>query len=283
MFALDQRGHGRSAKGLADYGRAAFVADAIAAIEGLGRGPVLLVGQSLGGIHAMFAAAQRPELVRALVVIEAQAWNPVDRAAGPGPWLRRWPVPFASLAEARAFFVSQRLRGDVWIEFLEEHDDGYRPQFAVDEMIAALGELGGPFDYRATWERIACPVLVVGGAASTLDKAVLRAMADAVPHGRYAEIAGAYHDVHLGPARRIPRRRRSVPRDCAAVNVMYMTNTAPSMCCGMRSSSIKALHRSDRVSFAVPLMLRKCLHRWAREYKAKQQPIGVARGQVPYV
>jgi len=72
VFALDQRGHGRSAKGLDDYSRDVYVDDAVAVIEQLQLAPTLLIGQSMGGLNAFLVAARRPDLVRALIVVEAR-------------------------------------------------------------------------------------------------------------------------------------------------------------------------------------------------------------------
>src|SRR4029453_8525681 len=71
VVALDQRGHGRSERRPEDVTPTAFVADALATVESLGLAPAILVGQSLGGLIAFLAASERPDLVSALVVVEA--------------------------------------------------------------------------------------------------------------------------------------------------------------------------------------------------------------------
>ncbi|HZY98270.1 MAG TPA: alpha/beta fold hydrolase, partial [Candidatus Baltobacteraceae bacterium] len=119
-FALDQRGNGKSEKGLSDLSRDAQVKDVIATIEALDRGPVLLAGQSMGGITAFLVAARRPDLVDRLIVIEATSHN----HGGDEPWLSHWPLPFQDLDAARAFFESQRVNADVWIDVLEKCGDG---------------------------------------------------------------------------------------------------------------------------------------------------------------
>jgi pimeloyl-ACP methyl ester carboxylesterase len=64
-FGLDARGHGRSERLPDDVSPAAQVADVAFVIEQLALGPVVLVGQSLGGLTALLVAARHPELVRA--------------------------------------------------------------------------------------------------------------------------------------------------------------------------------------------------------------------------
>ncbi|MFD8980664.1 alpha/beta fold hydrolase [Streptomyces sp. NPDC059564] len=73
VIAPDQRGHGDSDR--ADgYERAGYLADLVALLEHLNLGPVPVIGHSLGGINAYHLAAARPELVSALVNVDA----PVD-------------------------------------------------------------------------------------------------------------------------------------------------------------------------------------------------------------
>ena len=67
---FDQRGHGASTTRPGDLGRGAFVNDAVAVIESLGVGPVVLVGQSFGAHTALLVAASRPDLVSLLVLVE---------------------------------------------------------------------------------------------------------------------------------------------------------------------------------------------------------------------
>jgi pimeloyl-ACP methyl ester carboxylesterase len=60
VVALDARGQGSSERFPADVSRAGHVADAAFAVERLGLGPVVVVGQSLGGLTALLLAAERP-------------------------------------------------------------------------------------------------------------------------------------------------------------------------------------------------------------------------------
>lgn len=104
--ALDQRGHGHSDKPAAGlFTREAYVADAAAVVEQLGLGPVTLIGHSMGALTAWQLAAERPDLVHALVICDMRA-----SALGAASqrewrdWFRRWPVPFPSLDAARRWF-----------------------------------------------------------------------------------------------------------------------------------------------------------------------------------
>lgn len=196
VYALDQRGHGLSTKGLADFSRSAQVDDAIRTIEALARGPVLLVGQSMGGVTAFLAAARRPELVSLLVVIEAHAQFDRSAKRPQSNWLSTWPLPFRTLDDARDFFCKQGLKGNVWVDVLVETADGFRPEFRADDMGAASADLKD-YDYWREWTAIACPTLLVGGSGSWLSQQPMREMAGAISKGRYVCIEGAGHDVHL--------------------------------------------------------------------------------------
>jgi pimeloyl-ACP methyl ester carboxylesterase len=83
VIAYSRRWHWPNAEadGQPAYRATEHVADLIAIIESLGAGGVHLVGASYGGILAMLAAVQRPELVRSMVVGEAPLFTvlPVAR------------------------------------------------------------------------------------------------------------------------------------------------------------------------------------------------------------
>jgi pimeloyl-ACP methyl ester carboxylesterase len=203
VVALDARGHGRSERVPADVSRAAAVADAAVVVEELGLGPVVVVGQSVGGLTALSLAARRPELTRGLVVVDA---SPPDGSEDPeaagraiAGALRTWPVPFASLEDARTF-LGERFGGELaagaWTRGLEQRDDGWWPRFDVDLMARTLrgniAEPGWP-----DWERITCPVLVVRAGNGVVDADVARTMVERLPGAVLVELPDAAHDLHL--------------------------------------------------------------------------------------
>jgi pimeloyl-ACP methyl ester carboxylesterase len=200
VVALDARGHGASERFPADVSRAAHVADAAFAIDELALGPVVVVGQSLGGQAAILLAAQCPDLVRRLVLADAGPGGGGDERAVEANLadlrsaLERWPVPFASREAAVEFFGGPSPSAEAWVDGLEHRDGGWRPRFDVDVMVRTLREASGRA-YWEEWERIACPVLVVrAGDASHLSAADARAMA---ARAQVVELAGAGHDLHL--------------------------------------------------------------------------------------
>jgi pimeloyl-ACP methyl ester carboxylesterase len=90
MLRFDYSGHGTSSGDFLDGTIGAWAADALAAIDALTTGPLLLVGSSMGGWIALLAAMARPDRVAALVGIAAapdftqrlmwEAMMPAERA-----------------------------------------------------------------------------------------------------------------------------------------------------------------------------------------------------------
>lgn len=72
VIAVDQRGYGSSARAAdRDYTRATQVEDLASLIEALNLRSVTLVGHSMGGANAICYAAEHPEIVTALIIIES--------------------------------------------------------------------------------------------------------------------------------------------------------------------------------------------------------------------
>ena len=71
MLRFDYSGHGASGGAFTDGTIGRWTADALAAIDGLTDGPIVLVGSSMGGWIALLAALARPARVVGLVGIAA--------------------------------------------------------------------------------------------------------------------------------------------------------------------------------------------------------------------
>lgn len=204
--SLDQRGHGRSDKPAeGPFDRDAFVADAEAAVEQLGLAPVTLIGHAMGALTAWQLAARRPDLVSAVVICEM-------RAAALGlssqqewhEWFDSWPLPFATLADARRWYAEEDptldrarpARGDFFAEVMVEQEDGWWPAFFRQQMLMAREG----WVHDAHWEELAqvrCPVLVIRGVDGELGRAEAHEMVRVLPRGEYADIPDAGHLAHL--------------------------------------------------------------------------------------
>ena len=71
MLRFDYSGHGASSGDFLDGTIGAWAADALAAIDALTTGPLILVGSSMGGWIALLTAIARPDRIAALVGIAA--------------------------------------------------------------------------------------------------------------------------------------------------------------------------------------------------------------------
>lgn len=107
IVRFDKRGHGLTDATPAPYSMDQLVADAEAVCDGLSLRDVTFVGLSIGGLIGQGLAARRPDVIRALVLMDtaaqigtAQLWqdriDTINRdgiAALAGPILERWFTP----------------------------------------------------------------------------------------------------------------------------------------------------------------------------------------------
>lgn len=109
VATMDLRGHGDSDATFSRYDDVAAGQDALALIEHLG-GPAVVIGNSMGAGAAVWAAAERPESVSALVLIGPFVRNPpahpavraLLRVLMARPWARWvWKAYYPSLTPGR--------------------------------------------------------------------------------------------------------------------------------------------------------------------------------------
>jgi pimeloyl-ACP methyl ester carboxylesterase len=203
VVALDARGHGHSERAPVDVSRDSHVADATCVVDELGLAPVVVVGQSVGGLTAMSLAARHPELVRGLVVVDASPLGGKEAAesaaAALGEGLRSWPVPFGSRADAEAFFTERfggPVAADAWTRGLNEREDGWWPSFDIEVMVQTLREALAESRWEE-WERIACPTLIVRAENGLVEPHIAEEMAERLPGTVLVNVADASHDLLL--------------------------------------------------------------------------------------
>ena len=185
VLAPDLRGHGDSdwigAGGY--YYFMDYVADLDDVIAQLARTRVVLVGHSMGGTVCAYYAGMRPKRLHGLALLEGL--GPPDMARLDGPdrtatWIDAWRgartrrKPMASLDEA----VRRLRRHDARLDAAAARrlaEAGTRTTAAgVEWKHDPLHMTAGPHAYRLEvairyWQRIACPVVIVDGADSTLN------------------------------------------------------------------------------------------------------------------
>lgn len=204
VIALDQRGHGDSARA-DDYAAAEMAQDLAALVPALGLERPAIVGHSMGGVNGLLLAAAHPELVSRLAIVDigpqslapdvGDAWAASLHAAAHATYA----TPEEAHAEWRA--RNPRAREQELMHFivhnLRRGDDG-RWRWRFDAAKLASFFTPAPTE-QALWDalaRVACPALVVRGRHSgVLSARTAARMADTLPDGRLVELADGAHDL----------------------------------------------------------------------------------------
>lgn len=191
IVRYDKRGHGLSEAPASPYDMADHVGDLEAVLDGLGIEKAIVAGLSVGGMIAQGLAAKRPDLVRALILMDTAArigsvelWNErIDAVRGGGieaiadGVLQRWfPARFAGTRPAeRAGWRAMLTRTPV---------EGY-----IGTMMALRDT-----DLTDQTATLTVPTLAICGAddAATPPELV-RATAGLIPGARYVEVPNAGH------------------------------------------------------------------------------------------
>jgi pimeloyl-ACP methyl ester carboxylesterase len=198
-IAYDPRGNGRSDRPMdtAAYSLDSHIGDALAVMDAVDAGQAILVGLSLGGLHAAVLAAYHPERVTAAVLVGTVA------TVGPS-------YPYM----APKHFLAKRERHEGWDKFNRDYWLTSYPDFAehfirnvctephstkqIEDGIAWANETIGPVQVKtvearaippafdvgeAMYRKIRCPLLLIHGDNDQIQ-----------PYGRaqrVAEITGA--------------------------------------------------------------------------------------------
>ena len=182
VIAVDQRGHGGSSRAAdLDYTRATQVEDLEAIIEALGLRTVTLVGHAMGGANALCYAAEHPDVVSALILIETapevlrSGIETIRRLVVTGPG------EFNTLDEAadtfREFYpyatseqLDRRVRAAVTIGASGAYTWDFDPAFR-DPSVRPPDPDPGQRRLADLWDsadRVQCPVMIVRGAETDM-------------------------------------------------------------------------------------------------------------------
>lgn len=200
IVALDQRGHGRSDRALPPaYSSEHYVADIDQFVQALQLQDIILIGHSMGALHATRYAALRPEQAAALIHADIEPCPPA--------WNKKYllnlyetlPDAYASIGK----YVQETRKNSPYAEeemlrriasfALEEGKDGkWRTRYDREVLFHF-----DCYDLRPYLRDIQCPTLVIRGQESrVMGYEAAREMSDIIPKGKLAEIPKAAHPVH---------------------------------------------------------------------------------------
>jgi esterase len=215
-LALDLRGHGDSDRDPeARYDYPDHVADLEEVTRALGIERLVLVGHSLGGRVSMLFAGRHPERMAGLVIVDSapdldargtvRIRLDIERSGGevsfPSPesyqevLARNYPAASPEALARLARFGLRRREDGRFVPKLDPAHFRARAEASAEDLRAREELMHGEL-----WDalrRIACPTLVIRGAASdVVDPDVAERMAEEVlAHGRLALVERAGHSV----------------------------------------------------------------------------------------
>lgn len=192
VYSFDAAGHGRPAP--AELTTEAFVEDLTAALAPITE-PMVVIGHSMGGLHAWCFAAAHPDRVSALVV-EDMAPDFQGRTAHDwAEMIGSWPQPFRDREHMIDFFGP--VAAQYFMDSFEERPDGFHLHGEVP-VWRDISEEWGTRDFWTQWSAVRAPALLLEGEFTITPAGQMRAMADMARESvtRYQLVEGAGHLVH---------------------------------------------------------------------------------------
>ena len=227
FVAVDARGHGHTEWGPPDgYTPERYFDDAIATLDEIGGGPVVVMGSSFGATTALRIAARQPERVSALIMDDQPPEFPssgskdaLEKSAE-----RQRALRFANLDEVVVWAQKLRRRhfnwqitdekARRWAEAATMPAEGSALRFRNDpDSMACMATFCGlpESDLRADFSSLTVPTLVARrlGAGASLDGPLWEELQALNPRARYESFEGAGHPVVFTK----PRELAEVVRD----------------------------------------------------------------------
>lgn len=189
VVAYDARGHGGSDGPDWGYGIDDRVADLVGLVEALELDDPILFGHSAGGSTVAWAAARYPDLPRAVVLADPDAWRGEPDMS---------PEEMAEFVRERVAGLAEQSVDEIAAEH-DELDDDQARRVAVanrecDPNIAGFAAAG--FEQTPdAFPDIEAPTLVLKRDTDPEERAADLEIADALPDGRLVHIPGAGHHV----------------------------------------------------------------------------------------
>nr|WP_206037381.1 MULTISPECIES: alpha/beta hydrolase [unclassified Rhodococcus (in: high G+C Gram-positive bacteria)] len=190
VYSFDAAGHGRAAP--ANLGTDAFVAD-LAAHFDENTEPFVVIGHSMGALHAWCLAAAHPGLVAALVL---EDMAPDFRGRTAENWaamVGQWPQPFPTDDAVLDFFGP--VAGRYFLDSFSRRADGWYLHGDVSTF-RDISEEWGRRHFWDEWTASTVPALLIEGEFTITPPGQMREMAKRRPGTGYVRIEGAGHLVH---------------------------------------------------------------------------------------
>jgi 3-oxoadipate enol-lactonase len=191
ILRYDMRGHGLSDAPAGDYFMGDLVADAAGLMDRLAFRHAVFVGLSIGGVVAQGLAAERPDLVRALVLS-----NTAAKIGATEMWADRIAAVRAGGVEALAESILVRWFSKAFREGRPEELAGWRHMLTrtpVDGYVGCCAALAET-DLRESTARLTLPTLAVAGSEDgSTPPDLVRETADSIAGARFEIIRGVGH------------------------------------------------------------------------------------------
>jgi pimeloyl-ACP methyl ester carboxylesterase len=181
VVAMDMRGFGESERSReGDYGVPAMAQDIVALLDHLGWKRAVLMGHSMGGRNASFAAARNPARVAGLVLVDYSPENAPAGAQRVAKTIAGAPDVFETVDAALRYFgldpasPAGRAKRARYEAYLRKVDGGYEirrdPHFTRQfRRMLETGERPKPgVDMWQVVGEIACPILALRGRQSDM-------------------------------------------------------------------------------------------------------------------
>ncbi|HEX4949013.1 MAG TPA: alpha/beta hydrolase [Blastocatellia bacterium] len=216
VWSLDLRGRGNSDKPAAPYGMAQHARDVAAALRVFGAESYIVVGHSMGAYVATALAAQEPDLVAGLVMLDGGYFLPMPAdvsaeqvlylVVGPaviGRLQQTFPSHEAYLEYWRGLPAYPSAEWNAWLATYLAYDLGgvaphLQPKGSAVAVRADFADMLRRDEVTARLQAVRCPTLViraaqgmVPGQPGILPEVVMQAISELVPHAQTHTI----HDV----------------------------------------------------------------------------------------
>jgi esterase len=210
VLALDQRGHGDTSWAPAgNYAPESSVSDIDGFITALRLAPTVVIGHSMGGRHAAMVAANYPDKVRKVVIVDTAAeFPPAMRSQQSTTDAPPQPETFDTFEEVVQNGIKQypltpeaELRHANYHNLYRGVDGKWSWRWDINLLQWRRRNRSAPGDLYTYLQRIQCPTLLIRGQRSPLlTPEVAQKMIQALPNGRTVDIANAAHTVNADNA-----------------------------------------------------------------------------------